>query len=1255
MLVASISLAFSMTINAATTPNIIPLPKTMTVNSGTLSLPNSFSIGGTALPDSILSEVRKFAEVYGTVTGYRPTVSATDANSLITLQLDGTIAPEGYQLDITSDKAIIKASTTAGFFYAFQTIRKLLPPEFMASVRSTSTTFSLPCVSIKDAPRFSYRGFMLDEGRHFFGVNEVKKLLDLMAAYKMNNFHWHLTEDQGWRIEIKKYPRLTSVGSIAPNSWFTDMKYGGYWTNSTYGPYFYTQEQIKEVVAYAKERHINIIPEIDMPGHFTAAMTAYPEFSCTPYGSHSVWSSGGISGDVMNVANPKAVQFAKDILKEICDIFPGQYIHIGGDECPDNAWKSNEECKKLYEAEKLTNYRQLQSRFIKQMSDYLRTRGRKTVVWNEAITATGADLNSIKAAGVKVFCWNPAAASAKQAAENGLDNVVTFYGPYYINRKQSTAADEPSGAGNGADSLRTTYTAVPVPANLATNLKPYYKGVQATFWTEHVNDKVYLEYLALPRLMAVAEAGWTEETKKNYANFKQRVIADTTYLNMAGFNYCRRDLVPQKTNVVYPEQDTYYRIVTKATDDKRKNSCITLLYKDSPLISQQSSQKAQVNRLWAATQLAKTDSAYKYQMWKFEASPSDSTLFALVCQAFPNGSVKASPTANNNTGRWDYDTSAKHYSFRLGTGGYGVDGANRYYTIASDKVSGYYLNASVQGQGYSVNLWSNPTDGNGGLWTFVQAESKATVYDRFEYLQKDQYVILTNATEGFDNQTLADKAVGKYLQWTDKVGTAYAPCYIWKVTETQENEDNTQTIKLQNIGTKRYIGNPVANNLANIGKPIQMTESTASNIRITYHKGTNDFTVSANGLNLFPIPMKSDVQPGIVSGGTPIRPQGNAWSIKKVEPIHVKCVDTDGKTITEYYTAKSEGPFAVPTLTNYKKTKVEGEGSSEITITYMRISSTVRLEYRDQNGGLIAYSDTTVAIGEKLKVDNPTFEYYTLQEAITPSITIDADTTLTAIYNTNALSGIREVAGAALALIDGRTYAIYDSSPSDLNRRGFRNVDPNGKVHQTMQITDSKPGLVWQLSASGNGFKVKNLYSGQFIPQLTKSQPVTLSNAGAVFTFTHDDDGVAWKVKGNNNLYWDGLTDGMTGWNQYGHPYILFDYFVDPYYTVTVRCVDEMGNELSTNTDFARAGSPYELEMPSFAGYNHQRTEGAELLSAVKDFTTVTIYYTSTTNGINEITTKTNKQKGIYNLNGMRLKKISRGINIVNGRKIIIK
>ena len=538
-----IAVTFSCAMRAQQAIGLIPQPREIVATGGTLRLPASFSIGGRQLPDTILTEAKNFAAHYQQVTNRQLKVSKNLKNPFIHLIRTTTEGAEGYQLHITQHDITIKATTTAGFFYAFQTIKKLLPPAFAARQKMEKTALTLPCMSVSDSPRFAYRGFMLDVARHFFGVSEIKRLLDLMANYKMNNFHWHLTDDQGWRIEIKKYPRLTTIGATAPGTKYSDVKLGEVRSNEPYGPFFYTQEEIRNVVAYAHQRHINVIPEIDMPGHFMAAMAAYPEYSCDPAGQHSVWTEWGVSHDVLNVANPAAVNFARDILKEVCDLFPGHIVHIGGDECPDDAWRQNEECQSLYKTEGLLNYRQLQSRFIKQMADYLHSRGRTTAVWNEAITAEGAELDLIKEANVKVYCWYPAAQSARMAAEQKLDNIVTFFGPYYINRRQSTAADEPNAAGKGADSLRVTYCVKPVPEGLPASLQTYYQGVQATFWTEHVKTISYLEYLALPRLLAVAEAGWTPEKLKNYDSFRERVSKDAAYLSLAGFNFCRRDLL----------------------------------------------------------------------------------------------------------------------------------------------------------------------------------------------------------------------------------------------------------------------------------------------------------------------------------------------------------------------------------------------------------------------------------------------------------------------------------------------------------------------------------------------------------------------------------------------------------------------------------------------------------------------------------------------------------------------------------------
>lgn len=505
--------------------NLTPKPYALNVTGGEMTLPKSFAISTNNLPDSIVVEANTFATFSS--GAYKVKVKKASAKALMQMTFDKQLAHEAYMLDITPSKISIKAGSSAGFFYGFQSVRKMLTPDG-----------KLPLCRVNDKPRFGYRGFMLDVARHYFTVEQLKKMIDLMARYKLNFFHWHLTEDQAWRIEIKKYPRLTSVGAWASNSYGTSKTKGAYWTNEPYGPFFYTQEEAREIVRYAKARHIEVIPEIDMPGHFTAAMKAYPEFSCTPNGRHEIPTWGGVYTDVLNVANPKAVQFAKDVLAEIIDIFPYKLIHIGGDECPTKAWEENAECQALYKALNLKSYRELQSRFIQDITQFIQNKGREVAVWNEAITEKGADLEMMKRTNATVFCWMPAVEGARKAAELGLKNIFTPWGPYYINRRQSNAWFEKTLPGNGADSLRATYNTLPVPADLPVQLTPYYTGVQATFWTEHVADTEMLEYLALPRLFAVAEAGWTPQDSKNYDDFVERIKADIPWLKANKFDYC---------------------------------------------------------------------------------------------------------------------------------------------------------------------------------------------------------------------------------------------------------------------------------------------------------------------------------------------------------------------------------------------------------------------------------------------------------------------------------------------------------------------------------------------------------------------------------------------------------------------------------------------------------------------------------------------------------------------------------------------
>ena len=526
--------------------NLTPVPMQMHVDKGVYRLPAQFTIGGAQLPDSIKAEAHKF------VTDFNK--SATGATAFFNKKAEGaalelvhnqtlykTLGQEGYKLSVTANGIRLESATTSGFFYGLTSLKKMLPACIAAGVKDEKVaTYELPLVQITDKPRFPYRGFMLDVARHFFSVQEVKKMLDVMAIYKLNKFHFHLTEDQGWRWEVKKYPKLTKVGAVAPNTYVTSMEHGAYWTNQQYGPYFYSREDLKEIVAYAASKHIEVIPEIDMPGHFSAAMAAYPEFSCNPDGVHRVETWGGVFTDVLNVANPKAVRFVKDILDELMAIFPSKNIHIGGDECPTTAWEHNAECQALYKKLKLTSYRQLQTHFIAEITDYLKSKGRKISVWNETVTEKGADLQLMKKTGATVYCWVPARKGAEIANSLGLPSIYTIYGPYYINRAPRKEGWMKTLPGNGSDHLKATYDEQ--PTELSHSI-----GVQGTFWTEHVATPDVMEFLALPRLIAVGEAGWTPQSKKNFDSFVQRMRADTTMLNYGGYSYDRAYLVENNT------------------------------------------------------------------------------------------------------------------------------------------------------------------------------------------------------------------------------------------------------------------------------------------------------------------------------------------------------------------------------------------------------------------------------------------------------------------------------------------------------------------------------------------------------------------------------------------------------------------------------------------------------------------------------------------------------------------------------------
>ena len=515
--------------------NLTPAPAKMNVGDGEFVIPQGMKISMRGLTPEMQTVVSRFVRDFNAATGLGIR-TAKDGQMVIGSDLG--IAPEGYNLDVDSKGIKLIAATPSGLYYGLQTIKKILPPNVMAGqLPKKRVEYVLPELSIEDEPAYSYRGFMLDVSRHFFTTDEIKRMLDVMSYYKLNRFHWHLTDDQGWRIPMEEYPLLTTVGATAPDVRITDRKEKKqYMAGKPYGPYSYTRQDLKDIVDYAAERHIEVVPEVDMPGHFVAALTAYPEFSCDPKAERKVWCDPGVSRDVLNVADTAAVHFAEKIIDELAEIFPYPYIHIGGDECPTEAWEANAQCQELMKQEGMTNPRQLQSRFIRQMADRAATHGKHLYLWNEALTEKGADSTMLRDIEASIFAWYPADDAVKMATANQLPTVYTPFGPYYINRRQTK--DSAPGAGPGNDDVKRTYTTVPF-STAVPGSEEYLMGIQGTFWTEHVSDPEYMEFLALPRLLAIAEAAWTPQDRKDFADFQKRMTADAELLDLGGYKYTR--------------------------------------------------------------------------------------------------------------------------------------------------------------------------------------------------------------------------------------------------------------------------------------------------------------------------------------------------------------------------------------------------------------------------------------------------------------------------------------------------------------------------------------------------------------------------------------------------------------------------------------------------------------------------------------------------------------------------------------------
>lgn len=452
-------------------------------------------------------------------------IAATPNAIVLTLGLNST-NKEAYQLKVDANTVSVYGASEAGVFYGIQTLRKSLPV-------ITGGNAYLPAVEINDYPRFAYRGAHFDVSRHFFSVDSVKRFIDILALHNINRLHWHLSDDQGWRIEIKKLPGLTEIGSkrketvIGHNTGKYDgQPYGG----------FYTQEEAREVVAYANERHITVIPEIDMPGHMQAALTAYPELGCTG-GPYDVWMQWGISDEVLCAGNDKVLQFIDDVLTEIVEIFPSEYIHVGGDECPKIRWKDCPKCQARIKAlglkadGKHSAEEKLQSFIISHAEKFLNERGRQIIGWDEI-------LEGGLAPNATVMSWRGISGGV-EAAKQQHDVIMTPSSYLYFDYYQAKDASKEPMAIGGYVPVETVYKFEPVPASLTPEESKYIIGVQANLWTEYIPTFKQVEYMEMPRMAALAEIQWTMPEKKDYQNFLSRVPRLAKIYDLEGYNYAK--------------------------------------------------------------------------------------------------------------------------------------------------------------------------------------------------------------------------------------------------------------------------------------------------------------------------------------------------------------------------------------------------------------------------------------------------------------------------------------------------------------------------------------------------------------------------------------------------------------------------------------------------------------------------------------------------------------------------------------------
>ncbi|MBO4671979.1 MAG: family 20 glycosylhydrolase [Bacteroidales bacterium] len=536
-------------------PQIVPQPAHLERTEGTFTFDKSLPVYVDGPDSALLRTVGFLNSRLQTAAGFSLKVISDEdplqhGGERGLFFLDAGLPAEAYNLRITPERIVAEYGDGAGAFYAVQTLLQLLPDAIFADTRQGGVRWAVPCVDIDDAPRFPYRGMHLDCCLHFFDIPFLKRYIDLMALHKVNRFHWHLTEDQGWRIEIKKYPLLTEKGQWRKETVVGSL-HSGVYDGKPHGG-FYTQEEARDLIRYAAERYVTIIPEIEIPGHSLAAISCYPELSCGLEDHYETATKWGIFKQVY-CPKEETFKFLEDVFDEIIDLFPSELIHIGGDECPKASWKKCPHCQALIKKLGLKDEFELQSWFIQRMEKYINSKGRQIIGWDEI-------LQGGLAPNARVMSWLGEEGGIK-AAQQHHEVVMSPYPKYYLDYWQGDPDSEPLAMG-GPTLLRTMYEYEPVPAVLTPEERRYIIGVEGCVWTEYMPTPARVEYMAWPRMCAIAEAGWTTAAK-DWDGFTRRLETHLGRLDRLGVGYCPNFWNPF---IDFHKDTEYSKVVTMSVD-----------------------------------------------------------------------------------------------------------------------------------------------------------------------------------------------------------------------------------------------------------------------------------------------------------------------------------------------------------------------------------------------------------------------------------------------------------------------------------------------------------------------------------------------------------------------------------------------------------------------------------------------------------------------------------------------------------------